>query len=99
MDTSHLPVNLIDKELIPRLKFPHEDVVTDPVEKVKRLHDLRWAAILGNGYHGKVNILFKTDDGDLKRVETTIWAFDQDFVTLKSGTSIPLRSILSIEHI
>lgn len=99
MDTSHLPVNLIDKELIPRLKFTHEDVVTDPLEKVKRLHDLKWAAILGNGYHGKVNILFKTDDGDLKRVETTIWAFDQDFVTLKSGTSIPLRSILSIDHI
>jgi len=54
---------------------------------------------LGNGYHGKVNILFKTDDGDLKRVETTIWAFDQDFVTLKSGMSIPLRCILGIEHI
>jgi hypothetical protein len=99
MDTSQLEVHLIDKEQIPALKFPHEDVVTDSLEKVKRLHDLKWAAILGNGYHGKVNILFKTEDGDLKKVETTIWAFDQDFVTLKSGTSIPLRSILSIEHI
>ena len=99
METSHLHPTLIDKEQIPDLKFAHEDVLTDKLEQVKRMHDLKWAAILGNGYHGKVNILFQTEDGDIKRVETTVWAHDQDFVTLKSGTSMPLRCILSIEHI
>ncbi|PSR56326.1 hypothetical protein AHMF7605_23925 [Adhaeribacter arboris] len=99
MDTNQLHASLIDKEVIPQLKFAHEDVITDKLEKVKRLHDLKWAAVLGNGYHGKVNILFQTEDGDVKRVETTVWAYDQDFVTLKSGTSMPIRCILSIEHI
>ncbi|QNF33710.1 hypothetical protein HUW51_13635 [Adhaeribacter swui] len=99
METSHLHPHLVDKEDIPQLKFAHEDVLTDKIEKVKRLHDLKWAAHLGNEYHGKVNILFQTETGDVKRVETTIWAYDQDFVTLKSGTVMPVRCIISIEHI
>ena len=99
METSQLHANLIEKEVIPQLKFAHEDVITDKMEKVKRQNDLKWAAILGNGYHGKVNILFQTKDGDIKRVETTVWDYDQDFVIFKSGNSIPIRCILSIEHI
>ncbi|MDQ3291426.1 MAG: hypothetical protein M3Q05_09070 [Bacteroidota bacterium] len=99
MDTSQLQANLIDKEVIPKLRFAHEDVLTDKLEKAKRMTDLKWATILGNGYHGKVNILFQTADGDVKRVETTVWDYDQDFVIFKSGNSIPIRCILSIEHI
>ncbi len=99
MKTDQLTIDLVEKEEIPYLKFAHDDVVTEPIEKVKRMHDLKWAAILGNGYQGKVNILFQTADGELKRVETTVWAFDQDYVILKSDTTIPVRSILSIEHI
>ena len=99
MKTDQLTIDLIQKESIPQLKFGHDDVLTAPMEKVQRLHDLKWAAIVGNGYHGKVNILFETADGDIKRVEMTVWAYDEDYVTLKSGYTIPLRSIISIEHI
>ena len=99
METSNLQAHLIEKEIIPELRFPREDVLTDKLEKVKRLHDLKWAAILGNEYHGKVNIFFQTEDHDLKRVETTVWAYDDNYVILKSGTNIPLRSVISVEHI
>ena len=99
MDTSQIHANLINKEVIPQLKFAQEDVITDKMEKVKRMNDLKWATILGNGYHGKVNILIQTADEEVKRVETTVWDYDQDFVIFKSGTSIPIRCILSIEHI
>lgn len=99
MKTDELTIDLTQKEIIPQLKFPHDDVLTDPIEKIKRLQALKWAAVLGNGYHGKVNILFQTADEEVKRVETTVWAYDQDFVTLKSGTNLPIRSIISIDHI
>lgn len=97
MQTTAKNSSLIEKEVIPSLHFSKDDVLTEPQEQRKRLWDINRAMTLGNGYHGKVAITFKTAEGELKRVDTTVWAFDQDFITLKAGCSIPLRSIVGIE--
>ena len=94
---SELTYALIDKEQIPDLKFGHDDVLPDMQARKKRIHDISRATVLGNGYHGKVEIFFETADGEPKRVATTIWDNDQNYIILKSGASIPIRGIYGIE--
>ncbi len=89
--------NLIEKEEIPALKFGNTDVITDLNARKKRMHDVSRATVLGNGYHSKVEITFETAAGEIKRVATTIWDCDQEYVILKSGASLPLRAISSVE--
>jgi hypothetical protein len=88
---------LIQKETIPSLHFKREDVLTDPEDKKRRQYDLHRATLLGNAYHGKVDIFFMTNDGEQKRVNTTIWDYDKEYVILKSGSSLPIRAINGIE--
>ncbi|MDX5346863.1 MAG: hypothetical protein LPJ89_08185 [Hymenobacteraceae bacterium] len=97
MIASNIPLATIPKESIPSLRFGASDVISDPTERRKRLASATRAAVLGNGYRSKVDITFQTADGQIQRVSTTIWAFDQDYVLLKSSTAIPLRCILNIE--
>ncbi len=87
----------VEKEQIPHLKFGKTDVITDPAERKKRMLQVSRATVLGNGYHGKVEIFFKTADGESKRVDTTIWDSDQQYLILKSGTSLPIKSVSGIE--
>lgn len=91
-------VVMIDKETIPMLRFGQEDVLKDPTARSRRYYDINRAAILGNAYQNKASITFCTDKGDVKCVETTVWAYDDKFVLLKYGTFIPLKSILQIDH-
>ena len=88
---------MIEKEEIPGLRFRSEDVLSDPGERLKRHWELNRAATLGNAYHGKVEITFRTADGEDKRVDTTVWTVDDKYITLKAGCSIPLRSIVNVE--
>jgi hypothetical protein len=87
----------IAKEEIPGLHFRTEDVLTDPAKRLKRLWELNRAATLGNTYRGKVEITFRTAEGEDKRVETTVWTADDKYITLKAGCSIPLGSIVNVE--
>lgn len=88
---------LVNKEEIPNFRFGKADVLSDPAARQKRRWDANRATVLGNGYHGKVEILFETSDGEHKKVDTTIWDCDQNYLILKSGASIPIRSVHSIE--
>ena len=90
-------IPLVEKEVIPFLHFSHNDVLENTEAQKKRLWDLNRASILGNGYHGKVEITFKTAEGELKRVDTTVWAVDDRFMTLKAGCIIPTSSIVGVE--
>ncbi|AHJ97463.1 hypothetical protein [Hymenobacter swuensis] len=90
-------IETIDKELIPTLHFPTEDVLTDPLEVKRRRFDAERAATLGNAYHGKLDIYFQTADGSTKRVYTTVWATHEENLTLKSGIALPLRSVVSFD--
>ena len=88
---------LIEKESIPGLHFEKADVLTDPAERKIRQSQIHRATILGNAYHGKVMIHFHSAEGEAKKVYTTIWDYDSQYVILKSGSSLPIRAITEVE--
>ncbi|GGF25581.1 hypothetical protein [Hymenobacter cavernae] len=87
-------VELVEKENIPTLHFPYDDVLPDPEAQKLRRSEAERATSLGNAYHNKVIIYFQTDDGATKCVNTSVWATHEEYITLKSGITIPLRAIL-----
>lgn len=89
---------LINKERIPSFKFSKKDVLQDQDAKSRRYYDANRATILSNTYRTKSMITFKTDTGEKKCVEAALWGLDKDFVLLKSGMFLPLRSILKINY-
>ena len=87
----------VEKEILHKLHYPLTDVLTNPITRQQRHHDAERAATLGNAYHGKVDIYFQTADGATKRVYTTVWAVDDEHLTLKAGGSLLLRAVLRFE--
>lgn len=93
MDT----INVIPKEQLKNFNFYKKDVLNDISLRQKRRLNLYRAMILGNTEHNKVKINFMTENGSIHQVETTIWGLTQNFVLLKGGVSIPIRSVLKLE--
>jgi hypothetical protein len=89
--------NVIPKEQVNLFRFAPTEVLKGDWEKVYRLFSLRRAERLGNSFKGKVRIFFRTHDNETKVVDTTVWATTDDYVSLKGGVSIPIRSILGVE--
>jgi hypothetical protein len=90
-------IETVLKESLPMLHYPHEDVLHTEAARLHRAHETERAATLGNAYHGKLDIYFKTADGATKRVQTTVWAADDEYLTLKAGLSIPLRAVTRLD--
>jgi hypothetical protein len=98
MTTAQLELtNTLEKELLPTLRFASFDVLDSSPERLRRQRDAERATALGNNYHGKLDIYFKTADGNTHRVYTTVWANSSEHLTLKSGNSIPLRAVLGFD--
>lgn len=97
MDTRAIPANL-DKEIIPYLHFPKEDVLTTEEDRKIRKTKLENATVIGNIEHSKVSILFEDMNG-LKRIVTTIWATTQESIVLKKGSTIPIHRIVDVEFV
>lgn len=94
---THGPYKDVEKEMVSSFSFPKEDVLKDQALRDLRSYNLRRASTLGNAYQRKVKILFKTVDNEVKRIDTTIWAVSEDFISLKAGVSVPIRAILHVE--
>lgn len=92
------PVEIVEKENLPALRFAPDDVQPDPAVRQRRRIEADRAVTLGNAYHGKLNIYFQTADGSVKRVATTVWAADADHLTLKSGAALPMRAVLGFDY-
>lgn len=89
--------DFLEKEAVRFLKFPNEEILKDEAEILKRKCDLAYALLLGNNFKHKVKIYFK--DSDSKRlIETTIWHADEKFISLKSGSILPINRIIKIEY-
>lgn len=86
----------IQKENIPYLKFPDEDVLVEEDKISERYRLLQYAMRFGNSIKHKVAILFK-DINDFKTVETTIWYADNQFVILKGGIVLPVKRIINVK--
>ncbi|SMC00263.1 hypothetical protein SAMN00120144_1693 [Hymenobacter roseosalivarius DSM 11622] len=97
MNSDFPSVETIEKEAISGLSFPHDDVLTDTTDQLQRRHDAERASKLGNSYQGKVTIYFQTHDGTTKRVQTTIWAVHEEYLTLKAGVTLPLHAIVRFD--
>lgn len=88
-------IELITKEDIAKYHFVHHDVLGTDEERRLRYADLSKAMILGNAHHGKIKVVFETEEGR-KVVETTVWATDENEVLLKGGVTIPTKSIREV---
>lgn len=80
---------LVEKEIIPQLKFVKDSKIEQQEDLMKRLLE---ATKLGNLHHGKVAIIFEDDRG-VKQVETTVWATGLKYICLKGGVWLPISSI------
>lgn len=95
--TSDAPIETVEKEVIPTLHFPQEDVLTDKAQLARRRADAERASRLGNNHHGKPDIFFQTADGQIKRVQAAVWGAHTDYLTLKAGIMLPLRAVLGFD--
>lgn len=90
-------IAIIDKELLSNIRFSKEEVIPEKTGQLKRSIDLFRGMLLGNIEHCKVKITFKDENDVLHSVETTIWATLEEYIILKGGKNIPIRSIISID--
>lgn len=86
---------MIEKEKIEMLKFPHDEVLTDDNLIKERNSELNRALSLGNLEHTKIKIYFE-DDQSRKSVETTVWGVTDKRVILKQGVVIPINRVHKI---
>ena len=86
---------VIEKESITNLQFKGAEVLQNETAIRKRKSDLYRAMILGNVYHVKCKIVFASNEETYK-VETTVWAATENYVTLKGGAIIPVTSIVEV---
>lgn len=91
-----LKPEIIEKEAVANLKFPHEEVLTDPKARKLRSAELERGTTLGNIDHYKIKIIFE-DDTSIKQVETTIWANGEENIVLKQGVTIPVHRIHQVK--
>ncbi len=87
---------LVEKEDVSSLAFPHEDVLKKAVDIKLRTAEINRAISLGNLEHHKVKIYFQDQLGK-KYVDTTIWAVTEDAIVLKQNVVIPTSRIIKIE--
>ena len=87
----------IPKEVISTLTFAKSDVIIDTENQKKRMTDLYRSQTLGNLLQSKVKITFESADLQTYQVETTVWAVGDNFISLKGGIFIPIRSILQVD--
>lgn len=92
MDTQF---QIIEKENIADLKFPHSEILKDDKAIDQRTTELKRALSLGNLEHSKIQIYFE-DEFSKKMVETTVWALTDESVVLKKGVGIPINRIVKI---
>jgi len=87
---------LINKEEVSKLHFAHHEVLDADAERKRRRWNLEKALTLGNGYHGKVHIVFENEMGEAYEVDTTVWAVTDTHISLKGGVVIPIHSIREV---
>lgn len=91
MTTDNMTIDLIEKEDIQDFKIVSANM-DKTYELTSKLYD---AQRLGNEFKAKTVITFMTEDGP-KRVETTVWSLTENYIQLKAGVLIPLKSLIDV---
>lgn len=87
-----MEAEFIEKEEVINYHFAEADSKNNQVTKDK----LERAVRLGNEYKSKTYITFETNEGP-KRIETTVWTLTDEYIQIKGGVSIPLKSLIDID--
>lgn len=83
---------LIEKESIDISKIKPAD--QNHTEELRG--KLNSAQRLGNEFKSKADITFDTSEGP-KTVSTTVWSVTENYIQLKGGIHIPLKSLIDID--
>ena len=92
---TRIPVR-IEKEQVPLLRFPADEVLKSKDQIKQRVQDLQRAMTLGNLEHAKASIVFEDNEG-LKQVETTVWGVTDKRIILKQGVVMPIHRIHEVK--
>jgi hypothetical protein len=88
---------LIPEDALGNTNFTHQEVHYDIKRRSIRRYNLRKAMKLGNLYKRKVTIHYVTANNIIEKIETSVWAVGDKFVSLKKGNTIPIHSIDHVE--
>ncbi len=88
---------VVPEDILKSTNFVADEVHEDKDRRSIRSHNLRKALKLGNLYKRKVKIHYKTIEGVIEKIETSVWAVGDKFVSLKKGNTIPIHSIDHVE--
>lgn len=87
-----MEAEFIEKEEVINYHFAEADSKNYHVTK----DQLERAVRLGNEFKSKTYITFQTNEGP-KRIETTVWTLTDEYIQIKGGVSIPLKSLIDID--
>jgi hypothetical protein len=90
-------VKLLQKEDLVGFKYAKQDVLIDITKRRLRSIYMKKAEMLGNVYKGKVKLTFLSEENQYFAVETTIWAVNEEYITIKGGVNIPTKSVCEID--
>ena len=83
-------------KLIQKEEIGEYELVPAFVDNTQKWTDqLKYAVRLGNEFKGKTTITFETTKGP-RAVETTVWSVTENYLMLKGGVAIPLRSVIDL---
>lgn len=87
----------IEKESLKDFPFIKEEIHTDIKRIKRRTANIHRAVRLGNAFKNKVKIFFRNEEHSLHFVETTVWGAGKEFIELKGGITIPVKSIEKVD--
>jgi hypothetical protein len=88
---------VVQKETLKFSSFAKHEVLKNQQDIDLRRFYLMKAQALGNLYRQKVTITYQLMFGEVQKVQTTVWAVSEHYVTLKGGITIPIHAIMEVE--
>lgn len=86
----------VDKKEILVQDIPNVEVLSNSSDILQRKAALSSALTLGNLYKQKVVITFNYKNGVYNTI-VTVWHVDDEFICIKGGTMIPIKSIYEVK--
>lgn len=83
--------------------IPKEEVANQQIIRAEEDNSVYWkerldyAVRLGNEFKSKTTITFNTTEGP-KSIETTVWSLTENYISIKGGILIPLKSIIDVHY-
>ncbi len=85
----------IEKENLSHLLFPKAYPELSKEKKIDLQEKLRKATLMGNSDKVKCSIVFNDSEG-LKQIDTTIWEFDDEYISIKGGMTLHIKFVEDI---